>query len=195
MMRRMPRWLAVGLVTCALAAAATSCTTNAGVVPPCDDPSDPLVVLLAQSVPTATLVPCVAAIPAGWSYSGSTVEEGEALMWLSSLEAGDRAAELSFTASCDPGDAVEVVPAPDEAGARVLQAPTSLDPFQGSRFVLFDGGCVRTTYTFTAGVPASQALEVDGAFSFVARADVVGAVAEEGGILCGAEAPPCDDGR
>jgi FAD/FMN-containing dehydrogenase len=185
----------VALVTLAVAAL-PACTTNAGVVPPCDDPGHPLVILLAQAVPSATIVPCVATLPAGWSFAGSAVEAGRAQMWLSSLEAGDRAVELTFTASCDPGDAVEIVPAPDEAGARVLQAPTSLDPYRGARFVQFEGGCVHTTYAFAEGVPATQALEADAAFGFVPRAEVVAAVAsDQDAVLCGADAPPCEGSR
>ena len=40
--------------------------------------------------------------------------------------------------------------------------------------------------------PASLSLEVNAAFSFVPRANVVAAVRDElGETLCGAEAPPC----
>jgi hypothetical protein len=170
------------------------CTTSGGRVPDCSDPANRLVVLVAQSVPTATLVPCIRSMPVGWSYEGSDVHNNVSRLWLSSTVAGFRAVELELTARCDPGDAPEVVPAPDEAGARVFDAPTSLDPFQGTRFVVFTGGCVRYDYRFASGVPASLSLQADDAFSFVSRTEVVAAVREEfNQTLCGADAPPCED--
>jgi hypothetical protein len=163
-------------------------------VPDCSDPANRLVVLVAQSVPTATLVPCIRSMPVGWSYEGSDLHNNVSRSWLSSTVAGSRAVELELTARCDPGDAPEVVPAPDEAGARVFDAPTSLDPFQGMRFVVFTGGCVRYDYRFASGVPASLSLQADDAFSFVSRAELVAAVRDAfNNTLCGADAPPCED--
>ncbi len=105
-----------------------------------------------------------------------------------------RSGRFWLTKTCQPGDAPEVVPAPDEAGARVFDAPTSLDPFQGTRSVVFGGGCVRYDHHFASGVPASLSLRADDAFSFVPRADVVAAVRDEfHQTLCGADAPPCED--
>jgi len=67
-------------------------------------------------------------------------------------------------------------------------------PFQGTRFVVFGGGCVRYDHHFASGVPASLSLRADDAFSFVPRADVVAAVRDEfHQTLCGADAPPCED--
>jgi hypothetical protein len=187
--RRARRLLAVAAVFACLAPA--SCSTNAGVAPSCD-PSDRLVVLVAQSVPSATLVPCVRAIPTGWTFGGSVVSQDSTTMWLSSVVAGVHSVELTLTATCNPGDAVEVVPAADEAGARVYEGPQALDPFQGSRYVTFLGGCVVVAYRFVPGVPPSLSLVANDAFSFVNRVDVVSSVRDElGETLCGAGAPPC----
>lgn len=170
------------------------CTTNASVTPDCTDPGNDLVVLIAQSVPSATLVPCLSTMPVGWFYGGSTVRDGITTLSLSSSVAGELAASLELTASCDPGDAPEVVPAPDEVGARAYVSQESLDPYRATRTVVFEGGCARTTYNLPPGFPASLSLEADAAFSFLPRADVVAAVASDpGGVLCGAEAPPCTD--
>lgn len=182
------------IASLAILVSLSGCTTSAGVVPDCA-PSDRLVVLMAQSVPSATLVPCVGTMPVGWSFTGSSVQNNVAHLWLSSTVAGMNAVEAVFTATCDPGSAPEVVPAADEAGARVYEAPDSLDPFRATRYVVFDGGCVTYRYSFASNVPATLSLQADDAFSFLPRSDVVRAVRDAfGRTLCGADAPACPGG-
>jgi hypothetical protein len=193
---RRPARISATISCAALLLTLTSCATSGGSVPDCGDPANRLIVLVAQSVPSATLVPCVSSMPVGWSYGGSEVQNNVTRMWLSSTVAGIHAVELELTPACDPGSAPEVVPAPDEAGAHVYDAPTSLNPFQGTRFVVFPGGCVRYDYRFMSGVPATLSLQADDAFSFVPRARVVQAVRDEfDQVLCGAGAPPCEGDR
>jgi hypothetical protein len=178
-----------------LCLAPASCSTNAGGPPPCDDPSDHGVVLIAQSVPSATLIPCVRSIPTGWTFGGGFVSQDLSRMWLSSTVAGVNSVRADLTPSCDPGDAIETVPSPGETGTRVFQGPQSLDPFRWTRYVTFPGGCVVFDYRFASGAPASLSLVVNDAFSFVPRDEVVAAVRDElGETLCGAGAPPCFEG-
>ena len=113
---------------------------------------------------------------------------------LSSTVAGIGAVELEFASTCDARNATEVVPAPDEPGAGVFGAPTSLNAFQGTRLILFAGGCFRYDHHFSSGVPVGMSLQADDAFSFVPRADIVAAVrAEFDRTLYGAAAPLCED--
>jgi hypothetical protein len=180
----------VGIV--ALVAPVTACSKSA-TVPTCDDAADRAVVLIAQSVPSATLIPCVGVLPAGWTFSGSMIAKDHTRLWLDSTLAGVKAVELDLTATCEPGAAPEILPAPDEVGAHVYESPTSLDPFAGTRYIVFDGGCVRYRYSFASGVQPSVALEVDEALSFIPRADVAAAVeAHFDQTLCGVGAPPCE---
>ncbi|MET0325544.1 MAG: phosphatase PAP2 family protein, partial [Ilumatobacteraceae bacterium] len=53
-----------------------------------------VMVLMAQSVPTAPAVPCLAALPAGWSVGGVRVTRGDAWFWLNSDQAGGHAVEV-----------------------------------------------------------------------------------------------------
>jgi hypothetical protein len=184
------RVLLVGVVMAALTPA---CSSSATGPPPCDDPSAHIVVLIAQSVPSATLIPCIRAMPSGWTFGGGSVSRDLSRMWLSSAVAGVHAVEISLSAACDPGaDAVETVPGSGEAGTRVFQGPQSLDPFRWTRYVTFPGGCVVFEYAFTAGAPAALSLVANDAVSFIPRGDVVAAVRDDvGETLCGAEAPPC----
>ncbi len=151
-------------------------------------------ILMAQAVPSATLVPCIAEFPAGWSYNGSRIRSGSAQFWLDSDRAGFRALEVGLTESCDVSNAIEVTTGAGVApGVRVYEEPISLPPtFQANRYLLFPGGCVTNRFRFTAGASATLALEAQQALSFVSRSVLVGQTKEESGLsLCGAEAPPC----
>ena len=55
-----------------------------------------VMILMAQSVPTATSVPCVAALPAGWTVGGVRVSRGEGQFWLDSDQAGRHAVEVTL---------------------------------------------------------------------------------------------------
>jgi hypothetical protein len=151
-------------------------------------------VLTAQAVPSATLVPCVAELPAGWSYAGADIRSGRARFWLDSDRGGFHAVEVELTPSCDTSNAVEVRPAPDEIGARVYAEPIALDPaLWANRYVVFSGGCATYRYRFAAGAPSTLSLEAEEALGFFPRSALVQDVEERYGLtLCGAEAPPCD---
>jgi hypothetical protein len=115
-------------------------------------------------------------------------------MWLESDRAGIRAVEAILTPRCDVGDAIEVDPAPDEAGTRRFEEPVSLDPaYVANRYYVFDGGCITYRYRFAQDAAPTLALEADEALSFVARSVYVERVRDDFGLtLCGAGAPPCE---
>ncbi|HYJ61666.1 MAG TPA: hypothetical protein VE032_09415 [Actinomycetota bacterium] len=189
----MNRPVVTALLVALAATSLAACTVDVEPAPDCTEPGDATVILLAQAVPTATVVPCVGAVPAGWSFAGGQTRDGEGSLRLLSSQDGAGIIELRLTATCAPGDAPAVPPRPEELGARVFDAPTSLEPLEGVRYVVFEGGCATITYTFPGGIPAAQALEATHAFAYLPRADVVARVeAEMGQILCGAEAPPCE---
>jgi hypothetical protein len=177
----------------ALLAISTACEPTGSLAAQCSRPSSPMIVLAAQSVPDATLIPCVQAFPSGWSAGGAEIVDGRMTFWLNSDRAGIHALEVDLTGSCDVSDAVEVAPAPDEAGTRRYEEPISLRPsYSGNRYYLFSGGCITYRYRFRAGASTTLALEADDALSFTPRAVVVAAVERDLGLsLCGVGAPPC----
>jgi hypothetical protein len=183
------------IVVGALTLALTGCvsTSSRSVMPSCSRPDQHILVLEAQSVPSATQLPCVAELPAGWSYDGFDIRNDVATFWLNNDRAGIHAVEVSLAASCDTAGAVAVEPDADETGATVYQKPTSLPPgFTGARYLVFDGGCVTYTYTFGSGAAPALTLEAQEALSLVGRRLVVDEVERKYGLtLCGAEAPPC----
>ena len=50
-------------------------------------------ILSAQAVPSAALLPCIAALPSGWSIGGADIVSGKASFWLDSDRAGARAGD------------------------------------------------------------------------------------------------------
>ena len=149
-------------------------------------------ILIAQSVPSATLLPCIRSLPAGWTYGGSDVDDASARFWLDSDRAGYHAVEVSLTSSCRVADALDVTNSTAEAGVRAYLREFFLDPYRANRYFLFPGGCVTYRYRFGGEAEPVLSLEADEALTFGLRATVVEKVQEDLGLtLCGAGAPPC----
>lgn len=171
------------------------CTAgDTGQTPLCTNIDDSVFVLLAQSVPSATQLPCVSDFPAGWSFGGSNISSGLGRFWLDSDRGGIHAVEVSLRSSCDTTDAIEERPAPDEAATRVFVRPDSLNPsFTGVRFLRFKGGCIAYTFRFASDASSTLAIEAIEALSLLPRATIVAQVQDVAGLtLCGAGAPPCE---
>jgi tRNA A-37 threonylcarbamoyl transferase component Bud32/membrane-associated phospholipid phosphatase len=111
--------------------------------------------LLAQSVPSASLVPCVRSLPVGWMVGNVTVNNGRSVIPLNHDRAGTGALVIRLTATCDTRGATEV--SSDQPQVRRYQRINRLAPrFEASRLDLFPGGCV----TAQAAVPAANRAEV-----------------------------------
>lgn len=180
------------IVATALVALAALPACGAGAredVPFCLEQSknDGLLILMAQAVPSATYVPCLNGLPAGWSFGGEDVRSGRASFWLDSDRAGFGALTVTLTPSCDVRGAVLVPSAPDEQALRRYERPSSLPPhYVASRFYVFPGGCVTYRFTFARGSSFQPALEVSDAITFFSRAQGAALLAEHGFRLCGA---------
>jgi tRNA A-37 threonylcarbamoyl transferase component Bud32 len=155
-----------------------------------------LMILIAQSVPSATLVPCIAALPAGWELERTAIRRNRATFWFDSDVAGRHAAEATLrpAGACDVTGAT-LVPT-DVAGAERYERPARLVPnLETTRMYVFDGGCV--TYTLSFDTPATSALlfEADQILSFQERRTLVEEVDVQTGLeLCGA-GTDCPGGR
>jgi membrane-associated phospholipid phosphatase/tRNA A-37 threonylcarbamoyl transferase component Bud32 len=140
-------------------------------VPVCEGQGTGSVLLVAQAVPGASLVPCVVEPPAGWSMSGLDVHTGRAIVHFDSDRAGANAVVVVYSASCAVGGAVPVPS--DESGTRRLEEVTSVAAgYRGTRTYLFDGGCVQ--YHFDIDVPGWSGLanEASVGLGFARRAAV-----------------------
>jgi hypothetical protein len=116
------------------------------------------VVLMAQSVPTATWVPCLEGMPVGWHFAGLDARSDSAAFWLDSDRHGTHALEVRLAESCDTTLASEIPSdRPDMVRMeRVLQV-TPL--FVSRRFYLFEGGCITVLFKIS-GEDRSEPLAV-----------------------------------
>src|SRR5689334_15327489 len=143
------------------------------------------IILSAQAVPSAALLPCLAALPAGWSIGGADIASGTSSFWLDSDRAGPRALTVTLTAACDTTGAQQIPS--DQPGARRFERPLSLAPqFSARRFYTFPGGCVTYQFSFAPGTSPVLAVTADGALSFVPRPVLIDWVRRtEDQTLCG----------
>jgi hypothetical protein len=106
------------------------------------------VVLMAQSVRSASWVPCLETMPLGWHFSEMDVDKDSARFWLDSDRDGMHAIEVRLTESCDTEGATEIPS--DRDGMRRLERVTQVSPkFVGRRFYTFEGGCISVLFTLS----------------------------------------------
>jgi hypothetical protein len=142
-------------------------------------------ILSAQAVPSSEMLPCIAALPSGWSVGGADIGNGRSVFWLDSDRAGPRAVTVTLTAACDTSRAVRIPS--DQAGAERFERPLSLQPrFTLVRLYTFRGGCITYQFSFVAGAAPLLAIPVDIAIAFEPRSDLTSYVRRtEGLALCG----------
>jgi len=130
---------------------------------------DATVVLMAQSVPTASSLPCIrSSLPAGWFLADLKVRDGVARFWLGSHLEGEKAVLVQVTASCDVRGATEVPS--EQTGMRQYERVSRLQGgYAGKRHYVYPGGC--TTYEFDLrGESRAQPLAaISQALGFVSR--------------------------
>ena len=145
----------------------------------------PSMILSAQAVPSAAKLPCVAALPSGWTVLTTDIRNGQTRFWLNSDRAGPQAVTITLTATCDTSGAIRVPS--DQPGANRFDRPLSLQPrFTLVRMYTFPGGCVTYQYSFVAGAAPSLAIPLDTAIAFEPRSVLVGHVQRQEDLaLCG----------
>jgi tRNA A-37 threonylcarbamoyl transferase component Bud32/membrane-associated phospholipid phosphatase len=126
--------------------------------------------LQAQSVPSASLVPCVRSLPVGWTLANVAVNDGRSVLTLNHDRAGDAALVVRLTASCDPGGAVEG-PSP-VAGVRHFQRTESSagGGFSATWYDQFPGGCVTSRLHLTTDPNGEFAAQAPQVLGFTTRA-------------------------
>jgi hypothetical protein len=132
-----------------------------------------MVVLMAQAVPTASQLPCIELLPAGWSVSDIFVRNGRARFALDSDRVGMHAVEVVLERFCTLGKATRVPS--DQPGTRRYQEVISIEPgrrYRGAVYYLFPGGCVTYRLDFRSDEQARPLSEVSLALGFVPRDEV-----------------------
>jgi tRNA A-37 threonylcarbamoyl transferase component Bud32 len=134
--------------------------------------------LEAQSVPSASLVPCVRSLPVGWTVAGVTVNEGRSVLTLNHDRAGSEALVMRLTAACDPSGAVEG-PSPT-AGVRHYQRTESSagGAFTATWYDQFPGGCVTSRLHLETDPNGEFAAQAPHVLGFTTRAALREALSE-----------------
>jgi hypothetical protein len=139
--------LVVGVSGCA---SDTSATTE---VPSCSEGEHGSaangVILMAQSVPSASWVPCLSTtLPMGWGFHHLDARDDVSRFWLDSDRDGDKAIEVRLEESCDTTGATEIPT--DREGLHRFERVTLTTPrFEGERYYVFDGGCITFVFRLT----------------------------------------------
>ncbi len=156
-------------------------------------------ILSAQAVPSAALLPCIAALPAGWSVGGTDIASGQASFALDSDRAGPASGliltlsspgivnevTITLTAACDTSGTRQIPS--DQPGTRLFERPASLVPqYSELRYYTFPGGCATYQFRFARGASQVVTTTVGTAVAFMPRSALVSYVRRTAGLaLCG----------
>ena len=156
-------------------------------------------ILAAQAVPSAAFLPCIAALPSGWTAAGAEVASGRATFGLDPDQAGPTAGliltlggdgtvnevTITLTAACDTSGTRQVPSG--QPGTRLFERPASLVPqYSDVRYYTFPGGCATYQLRFARGASPVLAAAAGSALAFMPRSALVGYVRRtEGLALCG----------
>jgi hypothetical protein len=170
--------LAAGVLLGGCATGSTAITST----PLCEDGDHGAgngVILMAQSVPSATWVPCIrSALPLGWGFHHLEARNGSSRFWLDSDRDGQKAVEIRLTESCDTGGATEIPS--DREGMRRVERVDRISPtYAGARYYLFDGGCLAVVFSLGGDDPGEALALASQVVGVVARSDLQQQVREE----------------
>lgn len=134
--------------------------------PRCSDGGSTLIA--AQSVPTATQIPCLDRLPDGWLVASVSINQDRTIVRLDSDRAGDNAATLQLEADCDVSHAVS---APSELpDADRYDQIDRLEPgFRANRYYVFPGGCVWWSFVFDDGASATESVAIGEVLTLISR--------------------------
>jgi hypothetical protein len=146
------------------------------------------VVLVAQSVPSAVLLPCVRdpdLLP-GWTFDQALSETGSTQFWLSSDRAGLRSVTVTLEDGCEPEGTVGETARIEGEPVTTYEQVVRVEPYAGYRYEVFDGGCVTFQFAFGQGATYREAVEATEIIGFRARQEISQILADDGLTLCGA---------
>lgn len=129
----------------------------------------PPTILMAESVRSASRIPCVKSLPIGWTWGGFRAEDGETTFILNATAGGENAVTVRLVPRCS----VEPTGGADPDEIEVDQHIISEDPYEAERTYPFDGGCAIVRVAFVPGAPVDRLLrDVDRSVGFLDRAAI-----------------------
>ena len=132
----MRRSIGTGLVVLTLLSACSidSESVRVGSLPLCEHPNTGRLILMAQSVPSAQMIPCIEALPDGWRLKHADVESGGSRLQFDNAAGTDVVVYL--LPSCSPiGELIG-----SESG---VDRYVALNEENRVEEQVFDGGCIR----------------------------------------------------
>jgi len=146
---------------------------------------------MAQSVPSATWVPCLEGMPVGWHLIELEADRGSASFLLTSDRHGDRALRVSLTAECDTSGATEITS--EREGMRRFERVQQVSPeYRGTRMYVFDGGCIALQFQIDRGDRSEPLGVATQDLGLISREDLRAQVREDSGGRI--ELDPPEDG-
>jgi serine/threonine-protein kinase RIO1 len=126
--------------------------------------------LQAQSVPTASQVPCLhEPLPLGWQLNMLAVNAGRSVITLGHDRAGAGAVVIQLTATCDPtGATARSNPAPGVVRSERLEQLTG-GVFAATWFDRFEGGCITYRLHSSSDLEGRFAAELPAVLGLVSR--------------------------
>jgi hypothetical protein len=125
-------------------------------------------VLTAQSVPSAGLLPCLRPLPTGWTFRQLDAEKGEARILIDFEHEGSNAATVTLTHTCDIRGTSQTVS--DQLGTRRYEREDAAQSsYRGERYYRFDGGCITYRFSLQGARAAEQVAAVSLSLGFVDR--------------------------
>lgn len=145
---RNPFGVMLAAVMLAAGAALAGCAAADDTVPSCADPLR--LAIVAQSVPSASYLPCIRDLQQGWTTSGFDAAQDGTGFLLNSDRSPGRPVTVRLTTACRISGA-----SPSPARAPGVLSYTRLDSirprFAGRLYDRFPGGCVTYTFDFSHG--------------------------------------------
>jgi hypothetical protein len=136
--------------------------------------------LMAQSVPSASLVPCVQARLPGWTVADVAVNDGRSVITLDHDRAGAAAVVVRMAAACDPAGEVKT-PAPQPGVRRYVRVERGADGFSETWWDRFPGACVTYRLHSTTDPTGQFANEAPQVLGFTTREQLRQALAQRSG--------------
>ena len=132
--------------------------------------------LEAQSVPSASLVPCVRSVPSGWRFGGANVRNGWSKYTLNDV-VSSQGLIVRLSATCDTVGAIERPSGQPGARRYERSEPGRAGPAT-VWYTVFDGGCITAQFRSASGVDAALANEATSAIGFTTRVELEHALDE-----------------
>lgn len=124
--------------------------------------------LTAQAVPSAEFLPCLRALPGGWTFHDMVVRKGKARILLDFGRDGDKAATVTLTRTCDVGDAMEIFSDVD-GSRRYERVHASSSVYRGDQYYVSAGGCITHHFVVHSSTGAEQVSALNRTLGFVNR--------------------------